>query len=113
MRTARNPAARGARWEESFCPLGSYSFRRHVGAPAAVLGNLALALHEGRFAENPDYGGAVVEAHLADVQSGRLLEKDLGQSAAGHRPDLDLHASPCPVGDSHHRGILVVDGPNT
>src|SRR5215831_11563536 len=90
----------------------SSPYRRDVRSPAAVSGNLALAFAENRLAEDAEHFLAVGKRDLADAESWRFLEENVGEALSRHVPQLDGHgrAARC---DADHGRVPVVDRPES
>src|SRR5436305_10253232 len=83
--TIRHPFARGASGDVP----GDRRGCRYVGSPAAMLGDLALAIDEVRLGEDAEYLRAVVQGEPADAQAVRLGLEDRGDAGGRDAPDLD------------------------
>src|SRR4051812_18483303 len=94
-------------------PCPSFLYRiavLYICAPAAVGGNLALALAQERLAEHAKDLGLVLQHYFADCKTGWLAEQHLRQSIERNIPQLKRDPRPL-RGCSHHRGMTVVDRP--
>src|SRR6516164_5682967 len=104
VRNSRSPrldraSGRGA-------PLGG-----DVPAPAAELGDLALAFAQERLAEDAEHDGAVLEDDLADREARRFVLQDSRQPFDRDVPELERDASAL-TGRADHRRVAVVDRPD-
>src|SRR6185436_19620336 len=82
-----------------------------VVAPAAVLGDLALAFAQERLAEHAEHDAAVLQHHLADRQARGLVLQDAGQALEWHAPHLERHAG-AGARRAQHGRMPVADRPD-